>query len=40
MKNHEEEANRLFEVLQHKENTRSIYLSRINNHAARGHFLN
>lgn len=40
MKNHQEEANRLFKILQHKENTRSIYLSRINNHAVRADFSN
>lgn len=39
MKKYQEEANKLFQVLQHKKNTRSIYLNRINKHAVRAHFL-
>lgn len=38
MKRYHEEANRLFEILQYKGNTRSVYLNRINNHAVRAYF--
>jgi hypothetical protein len=40
MKKHQEEANTLFKMIQNQENTRSIYLDRINNHAVRANFSN
>lgn len=40
MKEYQEEASTLFKMLQYKENTRSIYLRRINKYAVRADFSN